>query len=83
MTKIEKKQGFERLNKKQMQDLQKSYLPLKLKQKYRVRAQTQEEGREMIGEQFEVDKQGNRVVDTIQTIRSGFHLIDVPILTQA
>ncbi len=33
--------------------------------------------------EFEVDAQGNPIVDTLQTVRSGFYLIDVPLLTQS
>lgn len=32
------------------------------------------------GQQFETDEQGNPVVITLQTVRSGFYLIDVPIV---
>ena len=55
----------------------------KLKQKYRMH--TQIEGRDIAeseGDAFEVDDQGHRIIETFQTIRSGFYLIDVPVLSQ-
>ncbi len=36
--------------------------------------------RNIPGPQFETDEQGNPIVITLQTVRSGFYLIDVPIL---
>ena len=34
------------------------------------------------GQQFETDEQGNPILITLQTVRSGFYLIDVPIVEQ-
>jgi len=69
------------LTENQVETLQESYPKPKIKKKFRMRAQTQ--GLGGIGrtsEDFEVDNQGNRLVDNIQTVRSGFYLIDVPLL---
>ncbi len=33
-----------------------------------------------VGEQLETDEQGNPIVMTLQTVCSGFYLIDVPIV---
>lgn len=82
LKKIEKDKDCKRLSVKQMETLWKSYPSPKIKKKYRMRPQIPETGME-IGEPFEVDEKGNRIVDTIQTVRSGFYLIDVPILAQS
>jgi hypothetical protein len=39
-----------------------------------------EVGGNIPGQQFETDDQGNPVLITLQTVRSGFYLIDVPIV---
>jgi hypothetical protein len=70
-----------KLAENQVETLQGSYPKPKIKKKFRMRAQTQGPGAiGMIPENFEVDDQGNRLVDSIQTVRSGFYLIDVPVL---
>jgi hypothetical protein len=77
--KVEQDEHCQRLTTEEMETLKKSYPAPKIKRKYRSRSQTHVAG-EMAGEQFEVDAQGNRAMDVIQTIRSGFYLIDVPIM---
>lgn len=37
-------------------------------------------GESIAGQQFETDEQGNPIIITLQTVRSGFYLIDVPIV---
>ena len=52
-----------------------------LKMKYRqtmITEKTEDDVERMI-ENFETDKKGKRILDTIQTVRSGFYLIDVPV----
>jgi hypothetical protein len=77
--KIEKDKNCKRLTAKQMETLQKSYPSPRIKRKYRMLPLLQA-GKG--SEQFKVDDKGDRVVDTFQTVRSGFYLIDVPILAQ-
>ncbi|MFO1434159.1 MAG: hypothetical protein U1F76_29420 [Candidatus Competibacteraceae bacterium] len=69
------------LTQEQLESLKQSYPQPKLKQKFRPRQQTQEQGRTTTAEAepFELDAQGNRLIDTFQTVRSGFYLIDVPV----
>jgi hypothetical protein len=82
LEKIEKDQNCKKLTDPQMKELKNSsYPPPKLKQKYRLQTQAKSET-EGISEPFVVDEQGNRVIDTWQTVRSGFYLIDVLVLTQ-
>lgn len=42
-----------------------------------------EVGGNIPGQQFETDDQGNPVLITLQTVRSGFYLIDVPIVEKS
>jgi hypothetical protein len=63
-----------KLTPEQADTLRESYPAPKVKKKYRPRSA----GAAPEGGQFETDDQG-RIVDTIQTVRSGFYLIDVPI----
>ncbi len=84
LKKVEKDKDCKKLTKKQMEALQKKYPQPKLKQKYRMRTQTEEQGEtETVSEPFEVDDKGNKIIDTFQTVRSGFYLIDVPIVSQS
>lgn len=79
LKKIEMDKDCKRLTAKQMELLRKSYPTPKIKKKYRIRPQTSEAGGEG-GERFELDDKGNRIIDTFQTVRSGFYLIDVKVL---
>ncbi len=77
---IEKAQDCQKLSEAQMKELKDTYPKPKLKQKYRLRVQTQEgEEAEAPAEAYEVDEQGNKIVDTFQTVRAGFYLIDLPV----
>lgn len=75
---IEQDKDCDKLTVEQMEALQKEYPAPKLKKKYRMGLQEHEagEGRPMDW-LFAVDAQGNRILDTWQTIRSGFYLIDL------
>ena len=72
---------YEKLTARKMQSVRRGYPPPKLKQRYRLR-------QEPVGSQdadpsagpYEVDNEGNRIVDTFQTVRAGFYLIDVPVV---
>ncbi len=74
-------QDFQPLTEDQMQELKVSYLPPKLKQKYRFRSEILEAESEIPGESYEFNEQGERIIDTVQTVRVGFHLIDVPVVS--
>lgn len=80
LKKIEKEKSCKKLTESQMDALKKSYPAPKLKQKYRSPSP---EEMETSREPFALDDRGNRIVETWQTVRSGFYLIDVHILTQA
>ena len=78
---LAKDEACKKLTKKQMASLRKSYPPPKLRQQYRPQVEPTEAGEvETTDSPFAVDERGKPIIDTIQTIRSGFHLIDVPIL---
>jgi hypothetical protein len=76
---VGKNENCKKLTEEQMKDLQASYPIPKLKKKYRMRTQEADQSRTTVLP-FEVDEQGNKIVDTFQTVRSGFYLIDVPVL---
>jgi hypothetical protein len=83
LQKVKQDQDCKQLPPEQVEELQKTYPPPKLKKKYRKQAQDQEAGqREAVSELFAVDSAGNRIVETFQTVRSGFYLIDVPVIGQ-
>ncbi|HEY9605871.1 MAG TPA: hypothetical protein V6C85_29970 [Allocoleopsis sp.] len=81
LQKIEQNQSCKKLTESQIQTLKESYPTPKIKQKYRL-ATPEGSETEQSNEPFAVDESGARLVDTWQTVRSGFYLIDVPILTQ-
>jgi hypothetical protein len=78
---IAKEPNCKRLTAKQMEALRRTYPQPRLKKKYRERmlAEASAENR-FAGDAFAVDNAGNRIIDTFQTVRSGFYLIDVPVL---
>lgn len=78
---IEKNENWKKLRESEMETLKESYPIPKIKQKYRLPTQSESET-ETSTEPFVVDESGDRLVDTWQTVRSGFYLIDVPVLTQ-
>ncbi len=75
--KVENTQNCKKLSEKKMESLRDSYPTPQVKKRYRQRPATEESDA-----QFEVDEQGNKIADSYQTVRSGFYLIDVPILEQ-
>jgi len=78
LQKVAEQGDCKKLTAKQLKDLKQSYTRPKIKQKYRTREQVQEDD-ETTAEPFELDDKGNRIIDTFQTVRSGFYLIDVPV----
>lgn len=81
LKKLEKNESSKKLTESEMETLKESYPAPKIKQKYRLPTQAESET-EQGNEPFVVDESGDRLVDTWQTVRSGFYLIDVPVLTQ-
>jgi|SRR5215831_2832981 len=75
---IEQDKDCQKLTVEQMEVLKKEYPAPKLKKIYRMGQQEHRvgEGR-LMDWSFAVDAQGNRILDTWQTIRSGFYLIDL------
>ncbi|HEX9374162.1 MAG TPA: hypothetical protein VF897_24325 [Roseiflexaceae bacterium] len=77
---VSKDQRCTKLTAKQAEALRGSYPPPRLKQRFRIAPTPSEDASSAVAiEQFAVDDQGSRVVDTTQTVRSGFYLIDVPV----
>jgi hypothetical protein len=79
LKKLEKEKSCKKLTEPQMAALKKSYPVPKLKQKYRLPSP---EEVETSSEPFALDDRGNRILETWQTVRSGFYLIDIPVLNQ-
>lgn len=78
---VAKEPNCKRLTAKQMEALRRAYPQPRLKKKYRERILTEESDENgFAGDEFAVDHDGNRIIDTFQTVRSGFYLIDVPVL---
>lgn len=76
--KIEADSQCKKLTDKQVESIRKSYPAPKLKQKFRLRDQADiNPGKP--DDQYVLDAKGNKIVDTFQTVRSGFYLIDVPV----
>jgi hypothetical protein len=77
---MEKSKDCQKLTSKQVQTLKKTYPPPRLVQRYRLAAPAPPGGKEInVHEQSETDEKGNPIIDTYQTVRCGFHLIDVPV----
>jgi hypothetical protein len=84
LKKIEKEKGCKRLTLRQVEAVRKSYPPAKLKSKFQIRTQGPRPPEPAAGsELYEVDEKGNRILDTFQTVRSGFYLIDVPVFPES
>jgi hypothetical protein len=72
---LEKDKSCRKLTPKQAASLRQAYPALKLKKKFRASAP----GVTPVSGPFETDEHGKPIVDTVQTVRSGFYLIDVPL----
>ncbi len=82
LKKVEKDKNCVKLSRTEMRSLLDSYPAPKLKQQYRTPADnTQETGGGPSSLAVELDGKGERIVDKVQTVRAGFYLIDVPVLT--
>lgn len=79
LQKVDRDDKCDKLTPREMAAVRESYPPPRLKQQYRPKAYTSESGSEVLAEPYELDAAGKPVVDTYQTVRSGFHLFDVPI----
>jgi hypothetical protein len=81
---VERDKDCKKLTPRQLEALRANYPKPKLKTKYRTQMQLQSMGEALpMPGAFAVDEAGNKIVDTVQTVRSGFYLIDVPVLTQS
>jgi hypothetical protein len=74
LRKIEKDKHCKKLSKADLDALKKTYPAPKLKQKFHPLP-------ESVAGESEIADSDNRPIDTLQTVRSGFYLIDVPIVT--
>ncbi len=77
MKKLEKASGVERLTKQQADALLKAYPALRTKKKFRRSAPADDTSAK--NATHDLDERGNPIVDVVQTVRAGFHLIDVPL----
>jgi hypothetical protein len=77
---IGKDKACTKLTAKQADTLRESYPPPRLKQLFRTAVPSADESGVLSAEEYAADDQGNRIVDTIQTVRSSFYLIDVPVV---
>lgn len=83
---LAKNEGITKLTEKQMTELRAGYPPPRLKERYRLVAapvaETTGDGSDGVTvEQVALDEQGQQMLETIQTVRAGFYLIDVPVRT--
>ena len=78
---IENDKDCKKLTAKQLETLRSSYPKAKVKQRYRPLAVPGPEAAE--ASESAVDAAGNRILETVQTVRSGFYLIDVPVVADS
>lgn len=78
--KIARDKKCKKLTQKQMDKVLEGYPQPRLKKKFRLKGPDAESEEIAGADQFELDKKGNRIVDTFQTIRSDFYLIDVAVI---
>jgi hypothetical protein len=85
LEKIQRNRNCTKLTKKQLETVRSGYPAPKLKQRYRARPLVQEAGphADATAEPYELDDQGKRIVDDLQTVRVGLYLIDVPVVRPA
>lgn len=65
-----------RLTPKEAEKLRENYPPPRLKQRYRIAAD------EAGVEQQTIGPDGNPLVEILQTVRAGFHLVDLPLTSE-
>jgi len=73
---LQKAVEITKLSLEQLESIRASYPAPRLKQKYRVQAVSEGETPTAL---VETDDEGNRIVETVQTVRCGYYLIDVPV----
>ena len=78
---VEEHRDCSRLTPKKAQAMREDYPKPKLKEVLRRRPRA-EGAASAPGSPFQLDDQGKPIADTIQTVRSGFYLIDVPVLLE-
>ena len=90
LKRLDKEGGYDRLTSKQLETVRRGYPPPKLKTRYRPRPQAEtlspqagDAGEAALAAAYEVDAEGNPVIDTVQTVRAGFYLLDVPVIPPA
>jgi len=76
---IAESRGCRRLTPSEAADLQQSYPRPALKQRYRLHSPADQAAAMEPESAVELDPLGNPVVETLQTVRSDFYLIDVPV----
>lgn len=80
--KVDADKKCKKVSKKQAEKIIKDYPAPRLKKKYRqsIEAGKTKTAVEHLTEPFEIDKNGKRTIDTFQTVRSDFYLIDIPVI---
>ena len=79
---VEQNEDCKKLTAKQVEAVRKSYPNPKLKQKYRV-SQRVEAADQDGAKDVQPAADEEPIVDTIQTVRAGFYLIDVPVVAES
>jgi hypothetical protein len=74
---VEKNKQCKKLSKAELESLKKAYPKPKLKQQYHLLPVAEDDGEA----QPTIEDLETLPIDTLQTVRSGFYLIDVPIVT--
>jgi hypothetical protein len=83
LNKLEKSKDCQKLTSKQAQELKEAYAQPRITRKYRLRTQAPAGSKDLnVDEQRETDEKGNPIIDNYQTVRCGFHVIDVLLVGQ-
>jgi hypothetical protein len=81
---LAKTESLKKVTEHQVAELRAGYPPPRLRERYRLVATPPADAEVLLGsasvEQVALDDQGQQVLETIQTVRAGFHLIDVPVV---
>jgi hypothetical protein len=80
MRALERSKDVRRLTPKQCEQARAGYPAPRIKKQYRLRSRASDQNADGLLGDFEPDAAGKKIVDTFQTVRSGFYLIDVPII---
>lgn len=82
MRQIEKDKQCRKLKKDEMKKLMETYPRPRIKKKYHEKTEVLK-GKDEEATPIKVvdlDHNGNQIIDTVQTVRAGFYMIDVPVL---